>query len=172
MEPDVITRLKHCGLSQAEIARALAVSDAAVSQWCSGRRQLSPEHRTELWELAILAEARIAAGGEGREALSDWTPTVLASPAGVSHVGTVELPPDLADTLQQLATRGELDMRAHHAITVQAALRELSAYQGRDPATWTASEVSRLRRVAKALYLIVSDMAEQRARQGRKEAQR
>jgi transcriptional regulator with XRE-family HTH domain len=80
--PDLLERLKHAGLAQKDVARALGVTEAAVSQWAHGVRVVSSEYLGPLIELWQAVRTRIEAGGDWREVVADWKPTGALPPIG------------------------------------------------------------------------------------------
>jgi transcriptional regulator with XRE-family HTH domain len=157
MEP-VIAKLKTLGLTQRDIARALNVRDATVSQWVSGKRTMPPETRKDLWELVCLLEEQVSHSVEPRDLLRQWQPTVQITEGGradqIVHSGGYPVPPDLQAALE--AARG--DYKAHDDIDLQAALRAVAEYIREDLTPLTAVEIYHLRRALKGALIHLEGM--------------
>jgi hypothetical protein len=157
-EPPVITTLKRLGLSQKDIAGAVRVRAATVSQWVSGKRTMDREVTGDLWELVCLIEEQVPQGVGLQDILRQWQPTTLVTEGGrheqVVRSGGYPVPPDL-DAARE-AARG--DHKAHDDISLQAALRAIAAYIREDLTPLTAAEIYDLRRVLKGAQIHLDGM--------------
>jgi hypothetical protein len=158
MEPPVITTLKQLGWTQHDIAQALHVRDATVSQWVSGKREMAPGVKEDLHELACLALEQVKHGGDPRAALHGWQPTALVTEGGrvdqVVHSGEIVPTPEL---LQAIMAAGR-DLEARDQLLLQAALYQLASFIRPDLTPLTPTEVKALRRVLKGAEIQVKDL--------------
>jgi DNA-binding transcriptional regulator YdaS (Cro superfamily) len=157
-EPAVITKLKHLGLSQRDIAQALRVRESTVSQWTSGKRQMAPEVTADLWDLVCVIEEQVPQGVELQDILRQWQPTTQVTEGGrhdqVVRTGAFPVPPDLLAALE--ASRG--DYKAHDDISLQAALRAIAEYTREDLTPLTAVELYHLRRALRGAQIHLDGM--------------
>jgi hypothetical protein len=178
--PDVLHWLKALGFTYTRQAEALGISQPMVSKWLKEERPVPAHHYRDLVRLYLRATELVRAGKDPREALTTWSPLTLVTEnaegevMGVSHTGSIAMPPEFTQLLWMLTTqqqRGEISTETRimlqNQLTLVAGLRTLQKITPTDPwqLSLDADTIDTLLRTLAALTLTVEQLADDLARE-------